>query len=228
MKQGVSVGRNALILADSGLASAPDARWLQPQWWTMQGAVVAQLGGRGTALRLNTPVGPAVLRRYLRGGWMAPLLDDRYLRCGAERSRGFVEFRLLGRLRELGLPVPEPLAASFEPAGLFYRAGLLTRLIPDARSLAELAAALSLAEWRSLAELLRRCFQAGLMHPDLNAHNLLLDSAGRWHVLDFDRARLNAGPVAGRPMIERLQRSLHKHAASGWQDGFERELRGLK
>ncbi len=228
MNAGMTVSRKALILADSTLAAAPDARWLVPQWWKGQGAVEAELGGRGVALKLSTPVGPAVLRRYHRGGWMAPLLGDRYLRLGADRSRGFREFRLLLRLVELKLPVPRPLAASFEPAGGFYRAGLLTRFIPETRALADVADELSGADWRRLAGVLRRFFRAGLVHPDLNAHNLLLDASGQWHVLDFDRASLSAGPVSAGSMIRRLERSLRKRAGTDWQAGFESELRALE
>lgn len=228
MKESVTVSGKTLILADSALPASVDARWLQPQWWAAQGAIKAELGGRGAALELSTPVGSAVLRRYYRGGWMAPLLNDRYLGLGAARSRGFREFRLLSRLRELSLPVPEPLAASFEPAALFYRAGLLTRFIPQTRPLADVADELSGVEWRALAEVLKRFFQAGLEHPDLNAHNLLLDSSAQWHVLDFDRARLSRGrSVAAGTMIARLERSLRKHAGAGWQAGFEAELRKL-
>ena len=228
MNAGMTVKRKSLILADSALPTPCDARWLQPQWWLAQDAVRAELGGRGAALELATPVGPAVLRRYQRGGWIAPLLHDRYLRRSAERSRGIREFRLLCRLRELNLPVPYPLAASFEPAGAFYRAGLLTRLIPHTRPLAAVADALTPADWQRLAEVLKRFFRAGLVHPDLNAHNLLLDLSGQWHLLDFDRARLASRPAAAGPMIDRLERSLRKHAdAAAWQSGFHSQLRAL-
>lgn len=227
MNEGMSVGGKPLILADSTLPTRPDARWLQPQWWMAEGAVRAELGGRGVALKLSTPVGLAVLRRYQRGGWMSPLLHDRYVRLSADRSRGFREFRLLCRLRELNLPVPQALAASFEPAGAFYRAGLLTAFIPDTRPLAAVADALSRADWQRLAGMLKRFFRAGLVHPDLNAHNLLLDRSGQWHMLDFDRARLASRPAAARPMIDRLERSLRKHADEAWQAGFYSQLRVL-
>ncbi len=228
MKEGRIGSQDALILADTMLATIPDSRWLQPHWWEGQGAVLSELGGRGAALALATPVGPAVLRRYHRGGWMAPLLGDRHIRCHAERSRGFREFRLLSRLRESGLPVPPPLAASFEPAGAFYRAGLLTRLIPHARPLADVADELSAADWQALAAMLKRFFRVGLSHPDLNAHNLLLDRSGQWHMLDFDRARLVGRPVEAGPMIARLGRSLRKHAGEAWRTGFDVELGKLR
>lgn len=227
MNKCVAGSRGTLILYDSGQLADPDARSLKPDWWLDRSAVRAELGGRSSALLVETEVGPAVLRRYHRGGWMAPLLKDRYWRSTPERSRAFCEFRLLSQLRHMGLPVPQALAASFEPAGLFYRAGLMTRFLPDCRPLAELAAELGAADWQALAAVLRRCFRAGLVHPDLNAHNLLLDAQGQWHVLDFDRARLRRNPVKAAPMIRRLERSLAKYAVGAWRTGFETYLRRL-
>lgn len=226
MNERVADGESCLILYDSTLHAVPNCRWLLPAWWASQQAVSADLGGRGQAMLVQTACGPAVVRRFLRGGWMGPLLGDRYWRRTPERSRGFREFRLLYRLRQLALPVPRPLAASFEPAGLFYRAGLLTEFIPDAQSLAAVAEHLSGSDWRALAQMLKRFFAVGLLHPDLNAHNLLLDRSGQWHLLDFDRARLRGRPADAKPMLARLERSLCKHAGTAWRKGFEAELRG--
>jgi len=228
MKECVAGGPECFILYDSESVSVPDARWLRPEWWIAQAAVQAELGGRGRALVVQTPAGPAVLRRFCRGGLMAPLLKDRYWRLDASRSRGFREFRLLSQLRSLDLPVPQPLAASFEPAGPFYRAGLLTRFLPETRQLAELANGLNSSQWMALSAVLRRFFDAGLVHPDLNARNLLMNTRGQWYVLDFDRAHLRGRPVAAGRMIERLARSLRKHAGTDWQAGFEAHLRSLE
>ena len=227
MNERVARAKSAVILYDSGLSAQPDASWMQPEWWIAQAAVRAELGGRGRAMRVETPVGEAVLRRYWRGGWMAPLLKERYWRLSATQSRAIREFRLLSRLRQLGLPVPQPLAASFEPVGLFYRAGLLTHWLPDTRQLATVAEQLSLPEWRALASLLVRFFQVGLVHPDLNAHNLLLDAQGRWYLIDFDRAQLSDRPESAKRMVERLARSLARHCGDHWRDGFDRYLRNL-
>ncbi len=228
MNESVAGSAGSLILYDSSLmVPAPHICWLQPRWWTSQSAVKAEMRGRGSAIVVQSPVGLAVLRRFRRGGWVAPLLHDRYWRWSAERSRGFQEFRLLGRLRAMGLPVPRPLAASFEPAGPFYRAGLLTRFVPETRPLADIADELTAVEWRALASVLQRFFHAGLVHPDLNARNLLLDNQGQWFMLDFDRAYLRGRPSAGRQMIQRLARSLRKHAGPAGLAGFDQHLRDL-
>lgn len=209
------------ILADADLAVAVEPAWFDPAWWQQRGAVRAELGGRGQALLIDAPVGAVVLRRFQRGGLVARIAADRYFWLGDDRSRSFREFRLLQQLTERGLPVPMPVAASLERRGPFYRAGLLTRFIPDARELAGLAAELPIRQWRELARTLDDFFCAGLQHPDLNARNLLLDAEGRWHLLDLDRARLAAGATAGVGMRRRLARSLEKLSAPGWRRGFE-------
>ena len=101
-----------------------------------------------------------------RGGMVAGILGDRYLFTGWERSRAFREWRLLAALMELGLPVPRPLAASCERAGLWYRAGLLTALIPDTETLADRieSGTLKRENWRAVGTTIRR-FHASLPRP---------------------------------------------------------------
>ena len=203
------VGSSA-ILYDADALTAVSVEWLQPQFWQIRNAVIGELGGRGQALVVETPAGPAVLRRYLRGGQARRFSADRYLFTGYANSRAFREWRVLDRLCRTGLPVPRPLAASCERAGLTYRAGLLTRLIPGALSLMELAPDLDEARIGSLAEVLERFFAAGLVHPDLNATNILCDQQGQWFLIDLDRARLISRPSGPGRMVSRLQRSLTK------------------
>ena len=212
------------IIADAEVSEQVSRHWFSPQWWLAKAAVEQQLGGRGQALLIETAAGPLVLRRLQRGGLAARVSNDRYLNLGFAHSRAVREFRLLGQLQQRGLPVPEPIAASYEPVGLFYRAGLLTRLIPEARELAELAPDLSQEQWHDLAGTLEQFFSAGLQHPDLNARNLLLDARGRWYLLDFDRARLIDGKVDSRFMRRRLARSLAKLCSPGWRAGFAAAL----
>jgi 3-deoxy-D-manno-octulosonic acid kinase len=198
------------ILYDRDALTAVSLEWLQPQFWQIRKAVVDELGGRGQALKIDTAIGIAVLRRYLRGGQVARISHDRYLFTGYPRSRAFQEWRVLEHLHERGLPVPRPLAASCERRGLFYRAGLMTRYIDSALPLAQLASILTDADWQQLATTLEAFFQAGLIHADLNADNILRDGQGRWYLIDFDRARLQTRPADPLPMIARLSRSLDK------------------
>lgn len=166
--------------------------------------------GRGGAWFVSTAAGDAVLKHYRRGGKAALLSQDAYLYLGDARVRSFAEYRLLRRLRTLDLPVPEPLAAFCRRHGLIYRAALLTRRIPQASSLLQLADA-GQAPWAAVGETLARLHRAGARHSDLNAHNILLDAGGGIHVIDWDKSRLMAGPGPWcTSVLERLARSLHK------------------
>src|SRR5262249_40990674 len=136
---------------------------------------------------------------------------DRYLWTGAERTRGFVEFRLLAQLAERGLPVPGPVATRFVRHGARYTADLITREIPQASTLAELLRAdradadVAARVGRTLAAF----HNAGAYHADLNAHNVLLDASTVW-LIDFDRGELRAPARAWQQAnLARLKRSLH-------------------
>ncbi len=206
------------ILYDAEILTAISSEWLHPEFWRIRDAVIGELGGRGQALVVETPAGPAVLRRCLRGGQVRRLSTDRYLFTGYASSRAFREWRILDHLFGSGLPVPRPLAASCERAGLTYRAGLLTRLIPGARTLLELAPDLDEVEIGQLAQVLERFFAAGLKHPDLNAGNILRDPQGQWFLIDLDRAKIQSGSARPGRMVGRLQRSLTK---AGYSDQAE-------
>ena len=210
------------IVYDADCIDQPDASLFDPGFWTSRGAVVGTAAGRGSALLLDTPYGPAVLRQYRRGGWAARLSADRYLFTGFERSRPFREARMLARLWELGLPVPQVLAGVCVRQRLSYTGALLTRRIERAETLAARLGALGPgdAAWFEVGRVVRRFHEAGVVHADLNARNILLDDQGRPHVLDFDRA--TTAPVSRRRFranLERLHRSLVKlwpaeHAAT--------------
>lgn len=218
MKEARLQAGNALILYDADALEVISAEWLFPAFWRRRRQVIATFGGRARALAVATDVGPAVLRRYHRGGMIAKVVRDRYLFTGYGRSRGLREWRILARLHARGLPVPAPLMASCERRGLCYRAGLLTRLIEGAVSLAEAGHRLQSGHWQRLGATLARFSQAGVVHADLNAHNLLVDADGRWYVIDFDRARIGNRPVDPGPMLGRLERSLDKLGIGGHRE----------
>jgi 3-deoxy-D-manno-octulosonic acid kinase len=115
-------------------------------------------------------------------------------------------------------------AGAWYRAGPFYRADLVTELVPGATTLADalFSAPRGAAAERSLAaagRLARELGEAGIGHADLNASNVLegTDSpaAGPW-VIDLDRATVQGrtGIEAARPMLARLERSLRKFGAT--------------
>ncbi|MBT8403239.1 MAG: hypothetical protein KJP18_05225 [Gemmatimonadetes bacterium] len=185
------------------------------------------LEGRGTVWVVAAPAegGRVAVRRYLRGGWMAGVLHDRYLRRG--RSRAHLEARASDAARAKGIPTPRVEAGVLYPTGtLWYRADLVTAYVPDSVDLArflfereaptpdcppdEAHRAGALAEAGRLA---RRLAEAGIYHPDLNAKNFLVTAGPEGpavQVLDLDRARVTARAISVAPMAARLTRSLRK------------------
>jgi 3-deoxy-D-manno-octulosonic acid kinase len=165
-----------------------------------------------------------VLRHYRRGGLIARVNRDRYVWTGAARTRGFREFRLLATLHDAGLHVPAPVAARYQREGLHYRADLVTRRIPGARTLAErlasgeLDAAVAARVGRTLAG-----FHAhGAWHADLNAHNVLTDGSGTVWLLDFDRGRLRTPAMTWQQAnLDRLRRSFIKLGAGADLAAFD-------
>lgn len=204
------VGEGA-ILCDVALARQAGPDWFSPGHWG-ESARRVDTGGRGGAWFVDTPAGPAVLRQYLRGGWAARVSRDLYLWRGADHVRSFAEYRLTRMLQARGLPVPMPIAACYRRHGPGYRAGILLGRLHDVVSLARRAGRDAQdAPWEQTGELIARFHRAGLDHADLNAHNILFDSAGLGWVIDFDKGRLRIPATSWREAnLRRLRRSLLK------------------
>lgn len=173
-------------------------------------------------------IGQVVIKHYARGGILANFVKETYLRLG--KTRGRREFTLLSDFRALGGNAPEPVA--FASSGtLLYKGWLVTRKIPDARTLAEVA----LADERAALQLMEKvCRQVDLLiehrilHVDLHPGNVLVDAAGNVHVIDFDkgrRFRMGKSRLRKRYLkrwrraVEKygLPETLTKHLASGLQ-----------
>ncbi len=203
------------IVFDAGVCRQITADWFEPRHWREHGALHALSGGRGGVAVIDTAAGECVLRHYRRGGMVARLFGDRYMWTGSARTRSFREWRLLARIVALGLPTAQPVAARYVRHGMFYTAGLITRRIPDAYTLAQRlhARTLDASLLQTVGATVARFHRAGIWHADLNAHNILLNAAGV-HVIDFDRGRQRR-PAASwrRANLHRLRRSLLKLGA---------------
>jgi 3-deoxy-D-manno-octulosonic-acid transferase len=179
------------------------------------GTALATGSGRGQALLIQQDGHGYVLRHYRRGGLVARLSDDRFWRAAPHDSRAMREFTLLRLMRSWQLPVPEPIAASHRPRGLFfYEADILVGLVPDSANVVQWLQrrALVAAEWQALGHVIRRLHQRQVFHSDLNAHNLLLDGAGQAWVVDFDKCAVRPGEDWKPRNLDRLLRSLRKEA----------------
>jgi 3-deoxy-D-manno-octulosonic acid kinase len=203
--------RHSLGNAHPGLVDANEDLF-EPAFWAARGELVDVARGRGSAWFITREPQPWVLRHYRRGGFIARFSQDCYVWAGEDRVRAFAEWRLLSFLLQLGLPVPAPVAARYQRAGLFYRCDLITQRIVGADPLSSVLARgrVTPEVWRGVGGTIARLHAAGADHADLNAHNILVDGLGSISVIDFDRGRVRGpGSWAGRN-LSRLQRSLVK------------------
>ena len=216
-----------VVLFDADVSPDVDKDWFLPDYWRARDALHEQTGGRGGVAVINTPAGECVLRHYRRGGMVAALMGDRYLWTGADRTRAFAEFRLLGEIARLGLPGPKVVATRYRRRGLYYTADLITRRIADAWTLAEwlVAGHLNVALADKVGELIAQFHRAGIWHADLNVHNILL-TAEQLYLIDFDRGEFRQPAKAWRlSNLQRLRRSLVKLGAAKQGDAaFEQAL----
>ena len=202
-----------VIVYDAGRIEQPGPELFDAEFWAERGAVAGEATGRGNALFLDTPFGPAVLRKYLRGGQAARVSRDRYLFAGYERSRPLAEYRMMERLSGKGLPVPKPLAAICQREGAHYTGALMTRRILNAQTLAELVGSKRFegSLWRAVGSTIRLFLDHGVVHADLNARNILVMPENRVYLIDFDRARIRTADTrVFRANLKRLRRSLDK------------------
>lgn len=223
----------ALSAAAPWLESVLDAGESLHQWAASQEGAKS-LVGRGPLHAVDAPAeGPDrrprwAVRRYYRGGLMAPLLSDRHFR--SRPTRPVRELWATVEARARGVAAPAVVAGAVYPSGPFYRADLVTELIPDARTLEALVfgsggtpdASTLLAH---AGRLVRSLEDALVLHVDLNAANVLLvrgDEESGARVVDLDRSIVfplrsrDFGPV----MRKRLERSLRKLARK-----YDREIR---
>ena len=210
----------------------PAAPWLESviagggrlHEWAAARKEAKPLVGRGTVHAVDSPAeGPDgrerwAVRRYKRGGLIAPLLRDRYLRSGP--TRPIRELWATVEARARGVPAPAVVAGAVSGAGSFYRADLATELIPDARTLEALIFGSGGTPDASpllhrAGHLVRTMEDALVLHVDLNAANVLLVRGEEGaHVVDLDRCIVfPLGYRAfGNAMRRRLERSLRKLA----------------
>lgn len=213
MKETVERTEAGAILYDQSILNhIPDSRFAANGWQTAE-PVKAPLraAGRGDTMFVSEGTREFVLKHYLRGGLIGRFIRDRYLWIGEARNRAFVEWRLLARLVEMGLPVPRPAAARYRRRGLWYTADLLTVREPGIQSLSVRIVRQPDADlWRRIGEGIRRFHEAGVCHADLNAYNVQLDARDALFLLDFDRGAIRAPGAWRDKNLARLHRSLRK------------------
>jgi tRNA A-37 threonylcarbamoyl transferase component Bud32 len=175
-------------------------------------------GNRESGYPINVDGAPLLfVRRSMRGGLMR-FLGDRYI--------GFVprmvyELNVISEARKRGVSVPEPMGAMVEKISpAFYRGAVLTKAIPG-MTMWEFVKVET--DPRSLSHVLRMARYSidtmhaqGLLHDDLNLHNLYVSMAGDGFtvvILDFDKAKLSSREVPRsqrKRNFKRLAESIRK------------------
>ena len=206
--------RAHVMLTAAERSETPRADWFDPKEWRRAGAVAIETSGRGEVLIVAHGDETWVLRHYRRGGLVARFIDDHYVWLGAERTRAFREWRLLRKLRAAKLPVPNPVAAHIYRTGVIYTADIITSYLPDTRKLSWfIEQGRAPADcWRRIGAMIGAVHDHGVDHPDLTAHNVLLDAAGAPFLVDFDNAELKPPGAWQRAGMQRFNRSLRKVA----------------
>lgn len=206
--------QRAAILARADVAQQITTDWFDPDFWEDQARPVST-GGRGGAWFVHHRGEDWVLRHYLRGGFPAKLSRQTFVFYSAQKIRSFTEFRLLDRLRELGLPVPKAIAAyCVHTVPGFYQASILLDRIDNARPLMEAAATNGEALWFQVGQTIRRFHDEGLNHVDLNVDNILV-AGEKIYLIDFDRCQMKGASDSGhwkQANLERLRRSIKKRS----------------
>lgn len=165
-----------------------------------------------------------VLKHYYRGGFIANVIKDRYLGFNTENTRAFREWRLLKKMRDYNLPVPEAVAARVKKGLLFYRADLITQEIEKARTLSDIISSKHIDRdvWHKIGACIKAFHQKDIYHADLNARNIMLDEIGKIHLIDFDNSYIRSGSETWkRSNLARLKRSLIKFKSNESSFYFE-------
>ena len=212
----IKTPRGAIVYDRQVISEIDEARF-EPAGWLHADRVAGALrsAGRGNTMYVGNVPRQFVLRHFLRGGLVGRVNRDHYLFTGQNRTRPFLEWRMLAKMVDNGLRVPRPAAARYCRWGLWYTADIITVRIPNIQPLCEAIAARPQPEefWNALGRGVHEFHASGVYHADMNAYNLQIDHDGDLWMLDFDRGRLLPPGTWQQRTLRRLHRSLDKVAA---------------
>ena len=215
---------DSYILYDASIIADPSLQLFDHDYHTNQSAqqknsspaaeLTSEAGiGRARVVYLSHEDKTWVLKHYYRGGAVASVLKDQYLGFDIEKSRAFREWRLLKKMRQLGLPVPDAVAAHVDAKMFYYRADLITVKIEDSKTLADVLEKNTITDqlWERVGACIKLFHQHDIYHADLNARNILLTKSGDVYLIDFDNSYFRVSSTAWKMQnLVRLKRSLLK------------------
>ncbi len=168
---------------------------------SIEAAALDDAFGRGGVHRR----GQVVLRPYRRGGAMRSVNERTYLNSGRFQEEADVHRALW----EKGFPTVEPLGFAFRPYSWGVEGIYFTRYVkalPWANAFGRTAELLP-----QLARLIDSLSDWGLLAPDLNATNFMIDEQASLLALDWDRAGWSKpGKAVRDAYLRRLDRSLYR------------------
>ncbi|MBB5211122.1 3-deoxy-D-manno-octulosonic acid kinase [Microbulbifer hydrolyticus] len=203
----------ARLIYDDEIVGADCEKLFHREW--LQANSHCALVERGKAVMFEYNGVELVFKQYHRGGLAGRLVEKSYLYSRLPNTRVWREFNMLREMRELGLPVPRPVAArcvSVPP--LAYRGAMITERVADSKTLTEVLCEKTLdnASWEKLGGLIAHFHAKNVYHADLNANNILLTGSGDFYLIDFDKGVMRKALSRQDALsnVARLRRSLDK------------------
>ena len=214
MTETVEKTANGAILYDKAIINQISEDRFTAEGWLHAEVLTGALrsSGRGNTMFVGNIPRQFVLRHYMRGGLIGKLIRDTYVYSGPDKTRSFMEWRLLDKLASNNMRVPRPAAARYVQRGTFYKADIITVRVPDIVPLSQYIADNDPDEafWHACGEAIQEFHEAGVYHADMNAYNVQIDSDGLLWLLDFDKGALRQPGRWQQETLNRLHRSLHK------------------
>ena len=214
MTETVEKTKTGAILYDKAIINQISDERFSADGWLHSEVITGPLrsGGRGSTMFIGNIPRQFVLRHYMRGGLVSKFNKDTYVFSGEDKTRSFMEWRLLDKLAANNMNVPRPAAARYTRTGTFYKADIITVRIPNVVSLAEYITQADRSDefWASVGESIWKFHEAGVYHADMNAYNVQIDRDADMWLLDFDKGELKAPGPWQQETLNRLHRSLEK------------------
>ena len=188
------------------------ACFFDPQWLKQKKMVDQINTGRGEVCFFTWKGRQFALRQYLRGGMVAKVNQQNYLWKNLKNTRVYSELLLLDYMYSSELNVPFPVAGRVEKTGLFYRAAIVTEIIPNASELHQLLLerAISKDHWLAIGKSIRQMHDLNVCHDDINVKNILIDNKEQVFLIDFDKCMRKPDGVWKDRNLARFKRSLDK------------------
>ncbi len=140
-------------------------------------------GGRGWVLIHN---GLGVVARFYRRGGLVGKITKKLLFF--ERKRPLEELKITYELHSSGFPAPEPLGVFIKKEGIWMEAVIFTRIVSGKGLEDALKEEKRKEILKSLGSTIRDLHSKGVLHGDLNIHNVIVHKE-RVYLIDFDRAK---------------------------------------